>query len=71
MVEASIAASGERVTEKQPNRCAECGVTGTLVMDKPGHLSYEEKKVYRGEWYCNSHLPQFGEMPTKSFGPVL
>jgi hypothetical protein len=41
------------------------------MMDIPAQLSYEEKKEYRGEWYCPSHLPEFGTLPTKSFGAVL
>jgi hypothetical protein len=68
----SVAGVGEKVTAKKPRACAKCGAKPRrLMMDSPAHLSYEEKKEYKGEWYCPSHLPEFESLPTKSFGAVL
>jgi hypothetical protein len=67
----SIAGGGERVTDREPKRCAKCGKRNKrLVMDTTG-LTYEQKKQHRGEFYCNSHLPRHQALPTTSFQDVL
>jgi hypothetical protein len=72
MAAKSIAGDGERVTGRERKQCAYCGKNpGRLMMHKPKGLRYEEQKAYKGEYYCNSHLPRFRELPTTSFEPVL
>lgn len=73
IAESEAERAGERSRRSGAKGCAGCGAMDkALLKDTPTGLSYKEKQVYKGRYYCLSCLPKNNELPTKELpGTVL